>query len=259
MTRTPTLTPTQTPTRTVTITPTITPTRSATSTRTPTRTVTPSATPKPTTNDAGPVITFLVVGDNQGCFICPGVPGCICNPLTPTATPMSDAQGRPIFLVGPDGRFRLVVEGTTGASGSQPGTRLREPPAFPDGRPDLQAEASMPMGNGNSVVVDCTSSPNLDGIDAVDPPNFGAGASTTSALKDFSCRFAGNSVNTPCLLDSNGLATLGNPGAGPLVQFCDDVAAGQAFRTGDTLVTVRLRDGALNLGPPEQIIVRVPP
>jgi hypothetical protein len=78
---------------------------------------------------------------------------------------------------------------------------------------------------------------------------------------DFSCRFAGNSVNTPCLLGADGGATLGNPGAGPVVQFCDDVAAGQAFPTGDTLVTVRLRDAsaALNLGPPEQVIVRVPP
>jgi hypothetical protein len=164
-------------------------------------------------------------------------------------------------VVGSDGRFRLVVEGTTGASGSPPGTRLREPPAFPDGRPDLFVEASMPMGNGDSVVVDCTSSPNLDGIAAVDPPDFGPGDSITNALKDFSCRFAGNSVNTPCLLASNGLATLGNPGAGPLVQFCDDVAGGQALQTGDTLLTVRLRDSsaAHNLGPPEQIIVRVPP
>lgn len=91
------------------------------------------------------------------------------------------------------------------------------------------------------------------------PPNFGPGASITNALADFSCRFEGNSVNTPCLLNSNGLATLGNPGAGASVQFCDRVATGQAFTTGDTLVTVRLRDTALNLGPPEQIIVRVPP
>jgi len=132
-----------------------------------------------------------------------------------------------------------------------------EPPAFPDGRPDLQIEASNALGNGDSTIVDCSSRPNFDGIAAVEPPNFGSDSSVTNALRDFACRFQVASLSLPCLLGSDGMATLGNPGAAPVVEFCDDVSFGQAFPVGDTVLTVRLRDAALNLGPPEQIIVRV--
>jgi hypothetical protein len=132
------------------------------------------------------------------------------------------------------------------------------PPAFPDGRPDLQIEASRPLGNGDSTVVDCTSSPNLDGIAPVEPPNFGPGDSITNALQDFSCRFNPNSISNSCLLGSDGNATLGNGSAGPTVQFCDNVAYRQKFQTGvNTVLTVRLRDSSLNLGPPEQIVISV--
>lgn len=154
------------------------------------------------------------------------------------------------------GRFRIAVEAVIGASGQPPGTQLQEPPAFSNGRPDLQIEASNPLGNGDSVTINCTFG-NLDGIAAVEPPNFGPGDSVTNALHDFSCRFQLASISFPCLLGSDGMATLGNPGAGPVVEFCDDVSVGDTFPVGDTVLTVRLRDKALNLGPPEQIVVRV--
>jgi len=80
----------------------------------------------------------------------------------------------------------------------------------------------------------------------------------TSALIDFSCRFQQASVSLPCLNGTDNNPTLGNPGANPVAEFCDAGAAGQAFPVGvDTVLTVRLRDKALNLGPPEQIVVRV--
>jgi hypothetical protein len=163
--------------------------------------------------------------------------------------------GRRIFVQN-SSRFLIVVEGAIGASGQPPGVRLKEPPAFPDGRPDLQIEASNPLGNGDSVTVDCTV-PNSDGIAAVEPPNFGPSSDVTNALRDFSCRFQNQSLSQPCLRGTDDEFTLGNPGAAPVVEFCDSVSAGHAFPVGDTMLTVRLRDSALNLGPPEQIIVRV--
>jgi hypothetical protein len=151
----------------------------------------------------------------------------------------------------------IVVEGAIGASGQPPGTQLREPPAFPGGRPDLQIEASSPLGNGDSITVDCTTNPNFDGIAAVPTPNFGPGASVTDALRDFSCRFQVFNLTFPCLRGTDANFTLGNPGAAPIVEFCDQVSQGHAFPVGDTVLTVRLRDSALNIGPPEQIVVRV--
>ena len=114
------------------------------------------------------------------------------------------------------------------------------------------------MGNGNATV-DCVSDPNLDGIPAIEPPDFGPGSTITNALLDFSCRFGGNSVSASCLKTSDDSAILGNPSASPTVQYCDDVASGQRFLVGPTTVTVRLRDSAMNLGPPYQIVVQVPP
>jgi len=61
------------------------------------------------------------------------------------------------------------------------------------------------------------------------------------------------------MLSFSGGFELANPDAGPTVQFCGDrMVLGQAVPPGDTRFTVRLRDGNLNLGPPEQIIVRAP-
>lgn len=196
---------------------------------------------------------------SDGCVPCPGTQGCQCDLRTPTVTPAAgDLLGRPVFLTGVDGRCRLVVEGKTGASGLDPssGTHPTSPPAA-DGRPDLQIEVSNKMGNGDTAV-DCTSSPNLDGIPAVEPPDFGPGQTITDALLDVSCRFAGNSVNAPCLLRSDGSAALGKPEESPTVQYCDDVSHGQRFLIGKNVVTVRLRDAAMNLGPPYQIVIQVP-
>ena len=164
---------------------------------------------------------------------------------------------------GLDGRCRLVVEGRTGTSGLNPAfnTHPTSPPAA-DGRPDLQLEVSMATGNGNPIP-DCSSSPNLDGIPAIEPPNFGPGDAITNALLDFSCRFAGNSVTSPCLLTSDGSSIVGSsiqgfPNGVPTVQYCDDVALGQRFLAGPTILTIRLRDSAMNLGPPYQIVIQVP-
>jgi hypothetical protein len=169
------------------------------------------------------------------------------------------AGSPPVFVAsGQSGRCRLVVEGKKGASGLDPASQTH--PTYPyaaDGRPDLQIEASNPLGNGNPAV-DCFTRPNSDGIPPIEPPDFGPGDAITSALQDFSCRFFGNSLSASCLMTSDSSAVLGKASAFPTVQYCDDVGLGQAFPVGSTVLTVRLRDSAGNIGPPYQIVVQVP-
>jgi hypothetical protein len=136
------------------------------------------------------------------------------------------------------------------------------PPILPDGRPDVQIEASNPLGNGDPMVL-CDSG-NFDGVPSIEPPDFGPDTpqkNISSALVDFSCRFTSFDPSNPCTLNSSGNFALGGPsGSNPSIQFCSSrLSFGQAFPIGDTRLTVRLRDLALNLGAPEQLIVRVVP
>jgi hypothetical protein len=162
--------------------------------------------------------------------------------------------------------FLIVVEGKAGASGGQPGNRLQDPPPpsppiLPDGRPDVQIEASNPLGNGDPLI-HCESG-NVDGVPSINPPDFGPDTpqkNISSTLVDFSCRFSSFDPSTPCTLNSSGNFGLGNALANPTIQFCSSrLGFGQAFPLGDTLLTARLRDLSLNLGAPEQLIVRVVP
>lgn len=162
--------------------------------------------------------------------------------------------------------FLIVVEGKSGTSLLDPQARLQNPPTpapptLPDGRPDLQIESMHPLGNGDPAIM-CQSG-NLDGVPNIDPPDFGPNTpqkDITSALDDFSCRFSAFDPSNPCTLNSSGNPGLGNSFGNPSIQFCSSrLGFGQAFPTGDTVLTVRLRDINLNLGPPEQIIVRVMP
>ena len=250
-----TVTPTVTATATPSATQTVTPTATATATPSVTLTVTPtpSATRTPP-SEIGPIVTFFGAADTQGCIACPGQARCEC--AGPPGPPVYE-NGIRVFSM-PSGYVMLVVEGKAGASGSSPGTALTEP--LPGGRPDLQIEASRPLGNGNpAVICPVLAAWEFDGIPAVAPPNFGADGSITDALRDFACRFGSYTLQYPCTLSFSGGFELANPDAGPTVQFCGDrMVLGQAVPPGDTRFTVRLRDGNLNLGPPEQIIVRAP-
>jgi hypothetical protein len=163
------------------------------------------------------------------------------------------------------GRVLLVVEGKAGASGLAPGIALAPPPPLPsDGRPHLLIEASRPLGDGGLPVI-CPGSEGagLDGVPAVEPPDFGPGDAITNALRDFACRFVYRDATNPttsCLLNELGLEGLGNPDAAPTVQFCSEyIGAGQSVPFGDTRFTVRLRDTDGTVGPPAQIIVRRAP
>jgi hypothetical protein len=101
----------------------------------------------------------------------------------------------------------------------------------------------------------------MGGIPGINPPNFSPDANPTpgfisNALNDFACRFQALSPGFACTyVDSSGGARTVNENA--TVQFCDTVANVAAFRPGDSIVTVQLRDTAGNIGPTAQIVVRV--
>ena len=111
--------------------------------------------------------------------------------------------------------------------------------------------------------VDCRSglpSSQWGGIAGVNPPDFGATQSITDVLTDFACRFQVSPVGSPCTLDSNGNSNLLSPsGNSTYRQFCHAVSGIDAFPLGDTILTLQLRDTSQNLGPSQQIVVRVVP
>jgi hypothetical protein len=167
---------------------------------------------------------------------------------------MKDEQGRRVFQAN-FGQFVIVVEGVPGFSGAAAGTSLGDPSAM--SRPDLQIENSRDMGNGSLAVCDATQN---GGVPGVPTPDFSLGSqSITAALNDFACRFdPGISADAPCtLLDTTRVpGTITTPK--PSVQFCDLVQSNALFLSGDSILTVRLRDVQGNLGPPAQIVVHVP-
>ena len=90
----------------------------------------------------------------------------------------------------------------------------------------------------------------------MNPPDFGATQAVANALNDLACNFtAASSGNAACTQDQFGAANF--LGAGTQVQFCLQVPRTLAFALGDTLLTARLRDLVGNLGPVQQLVLRV--
>ncbi len=166
---------------------------------------------------------------------------------------MYDTQGRQIFATN-YGQFIIVVEAVPGFSGAAAGMSLSA--VAPSGRPDLQIENNRDMGNGSLAVCDAAQN---GGVPGVPTPDFSPGSQfITDALNDFACRFDPDiSASAPCtILDTTGLYETITPN--PSVQFCDIVQSNASFPSGDSILTLRLRDVLGNLGPPAQILVRVP-
>lgn len=236
-TRTTALPPSVTRTRTRTTSPTVTPTPSRT--RTPTRTSSPTP-----AEGAGPIITFfgLTNADDS-----------VAKPIgtTPQGIPIYDRR----FGFG----FSLVVEAKAGASRKAVGKSVYAPDD-PTGRPDLQIEVNRALGDGSSEVCDNTL-PMVGGIPAFDPPTFDASQAVSDALNDLGCRFV-NGTGAPGSRGPNDACTTFSDGSFHFVnststtQYCAQIGRLFAFVSGDTLVTVRVRDIGGNLGPPAQILVR---
>lgn len=172
----------------------------------------------------------------------------------PTPTPVLDALGRQVFEA-PASQFIIVVEAAPGANGAAVGSSLGA--VAPDGRPDLQIQSSVTLGNGSLTVCDKGPPPLGGGIPAINPPSFALGEPlVTDALLDFACRFDVHQRSSPCtVLDATGQPGYIEPAA--TLQFCNIVAATAALPPGDALLTVRVRDRGGELGPAREIVVRV--
>lgn len=244
------VTPSATPTRTRT--PTVTPTRTTTLTPTRTRSPTPSASASPSRSPTpaspqGPVVTFFGLARPDEALIAP-------SGTTPA--------GIPVYTRPFGSGFRIVVEGGLGPSFEEIGAS-----SFSFGGssfPDLQIQANRPLGNGSLAVCDREGS-TAGGVPAVDPPSFQQTPFILGAINDLSCRFVDGggafrgrqSSSDSCVQNppDSGVFAFVHPST--RIQFCALVDLAYAFPPGDTVVTVRLRDTAGNVGVPRQIVVRV--
>lgn len=204
---------------------------------------------------SGPTVRYLGVANQDGCpycceFLCQG---------QPTPTPEIDPQGRRVFRRS-TGQFMLVVEAGPGTSGRQPGSEgvfsnnVVLPINDVSQRPSLQVMVNRNLGNG-SPQMDCRTLP-LGGVKGFVPPAFQAGSDITTALTEMACHFElASAANVACTRDRNGnFAFLGS---GSTRQFCFQVPQVVGFPDGDTTVAVQMRDTNGNLGPIQEIIVRV--
>ena len=184
----------------------------------------------------GPVVTYL------------GLAGADGTPLDSLGL----IDGVPAFFGGSGWGFKLVVEGRQGASGIDPGNDTFSP--GPAQRPDLQIESSKPLGDGNPELC-------VGGVPAINPLNFGPAQTVTDALNDWGCDFTSAvAPSAACTTDNSGEYAFA--GEGTQVQFCLQVPKTLAFplvNTGvsDTVVSVQLRDTSGNIGPLQQIVIRV--
>ncbi len=207
---------------------------------------TPSATPTVTATPAvGPGILFFGLTSADD----------ILQPPSGTSP-----EGVPIYTRQFGFGFRLVVEARRGTAGADPGVD-----AFAgDGLPDLQVQVTRPLGNGSSAVCD-VEPPLFGGVPAIDPPRFDESAAVVDTLNDFGCRFVDGSGEPRARTCSSSCVRFEDAeyacvaGRDVEVQFCGLMDAPLEFPAGETLVTVRVRDVAGNLGAPAQLIVRVLP
>ncbi len=212
-------------------------------------TTTATATPSPTltpTPAMGPDILYFGITNADDSF------------QAPTGT---DAHGIPVYERPFGFGFSLVVEARHGTSLRDVGTS-----AYSDGggTPDLQVQATRPLGNGSPAVCD-GEAPTFGGVPAVDPPRLDDPDAIADALNDLGCRFIdgvgvpeGRTCQLGCVRFETGEFGC-KAGDDVEVQFCAPVPMSLTFAAGDTLVSARVRDKVGNLGAPAQLIVRVTP
>ncbi len=178
----------------------------------------------------GPLVTFVGLATADG------------RVLVPVGTQAS----LPVFQRPAGSGFLLVVEGRAGASRRPVGIATFQPDSGSERRPDLQILTSRALGDGSPEV--CSG-----GVPPVVPPDYRPERFVSDALNDVGCNFA--LATGACTINAYGQPALVT--ATSQIQFCATVARSWAFPPGDTLLTVRLRDAAGNLGPARQLVVRV--
>ena len=186
-----------------------------------------------------------------------------------TLVPPSGAttDGVPVFTRPTGSGFRLVVEGKPGPNGKPVGvsTYQDDLTSFPD----LEIEASRPLGNGSAAVCDVERTPGPTpkrggGVPPIDPPNFEPTQANINAVNDLACRFRDGAGNTSAITSRNDgcvkfLPTedYGFVGSTSTTQFCGFITGVVIFPPDDTTVTVRLRDVDGNPGVAAQLVIRV--
>jgi hypothetical protein len=170
--------------------------------------------------------------------------------------------GVPVYdrLVGSG--FLIIVEGRRGRSNRQIGTVLfNSDPENPGARPDLQLQATRKLGNGSTLVCDRGPAPDapIGGVPGINPPSYELTQAISDALNDFACRFDTHITSSDaCTKDD--LGNFSFVSGTTQTQFCSVPAVGVEllFPSGDTELTVQLRDQGGNIGNQAKLIVRAP-
>jgi hypothetical protein len=202
-----------------------------------------SAAAKRAGKDIGPVITFAGIARADGARV---------EPAGKTA------QGVTIYHHPVGSGFMVVIEGKPGISNVENGRSIyRYSADDPTQRPDLEIEVDRPLGDGSPAVCDARR-PKIGGVPAIDPPSFAETETISATLNDLSCRFETFiESNASCTVNQYGdFEFLGKESK---VQFCLVIARSWAFQSGDTLVSVRLRDTDGNPGPVSRFVLRYKP
>jgi len=199
---------------------------------------------------SGPVVSYAGAVNQDGC------PDCCefsCR-TTPTPVPQFDSLGRRVFERSA-GRFLFIVEAALGSSFQSPstaGTRRGSviEPLGSFTRPGVQLVFDRPLGDGNPAV-ECGT--NLIGgvpsaLGLTEPQR-------TNAMRDVACRFEWVPYTDACTRNRfGGFATLSGD---TLTQYCFQVPDSADFPVGDTVVGIQMMDRLGNLGPPEEVVIRV--
>jgi len=172
-------------------------------------------------------------------------------------------DGTPIFDFSNGFAFLIVVEGRAGTNSGSPGicgTVDSEGGlvACSGPRSDFEIQVNRPLGNGSPEVCDIGIPGLPGGVPAINPPDFSSTAVIDATINDLACHFDSHrSRGDACTLDERENFDFVNPLT--LIQYCSAPVLGSdaSFPPGDTLLTVRLRAGAV-VGEPRSIIVRVP-
>jgi hypothetical protein len=203
-------------------------------------TSTPTPTGSGSPQGVGPVITHLGVATADD------------RPLQNDST---DSMGRPVFSRPFGQGMTLIIEARPGQSDTGVGgTTYSEAGDLPD----LQILVSRALGDGGAAV--CEKDGHNGGIPAVPSLDFSADPATVAAINDLGCRAferSGRPSVFPFTRTPGGsFATVSSLST---TQFGIPIAKAWAFPVGDTVVSVRVRDQAGNVGPVREMVVRVSP
>ena len=185
---------------------------------------------------SGPTISYLGIASPDG------------QPAPPLGT-LPD--GAVVYFRNAGFGFLLVVEAALPADGAAIGTSTFDSdPRNPFRRPDFQILVDHRLGDGSRAVCD------EFGVPSVDPPDFVLTQSVSDSINDLACRFeVATTRGGTCTTDEFGQTNFIAPSS--RAQFCVAITSQMAFASGDTRVSVQIRDLTGLVGPMRQMVLRV--